>query len=224
MKSKPMTEKVSLRHALTYLGNGFTARWIEEKEDPKLNGFLVSAECCRKDSRLFYRLILFAIVMFVNAGGSAYALTDAFRSPTYPMWLAIGLMCSTFLSGFIGAILVFCMIPDVYPGKTKLRVARDWEKWRKSVLNTGVAMSLADSIRNEEQRLGDFASYSLPEMADVIAEIVSGKMVVTAEDVKKHEREGFERRRKKARALFSELQLLHAIGIKVKPTSYFFAR
>ena len=223
MKSKSMTEKVSLEPALTYIGYGFTTGWIEEKQDPRLSDFLSSAECCRKDSRRYYKLILFAIAMFVIAVGSAYALSCAFRSSTSPWWLVLGLACSTFVSGFLGLVSVFCGMPSAYPGETKLRVAKDWEKWRKSVLSTGIATRLADRI-SEEQRLGTFATYNLPAMQDIIADIVQCRMASVANDVKAHERDGFESRRKKARALFSELQLIaHAMGIKVKPTAYYFA-
>lgn len=221
-----MTEEVSLEHALIYIGYGFTARWIADQKDPKLDGFITSAECCRKDSRRFYKQILFAIAMSAVAAGSAYGAAHTFHAPMMSNWWIGVLVCSiiAILSAGIGAMLVFCLIPDAYPGRTKLRIAWDWEKWRKSALRTRVAMRLADNIRLGEPGIG-ISAYSLQAAEDAVGDIVHCRLAATAQDVKTHENGGFERRRKKARALFSDLQLLaHVIGIKIKPTGYYYGK
>jgi hypothetical protein len=122
-------------------------------------------------------------------------------------------------------MLVFCLIPDAYPGRTTLQVAKDWKKWRKSVLATGIATRLADCMRDDERLSGDVVPYTIDGVLNRVVNIIESKMTSSANDVKSHERDGFGRRRKKARALFSELQqVARAIGIKVKPTAYYFGK
>jgi hypothetical protein len=197
-------ENKKVKHEILHsIGLSITDQWIEKQHNPKLKGFVTSAEQCRREL-IAHRTGTVVIALLMTCGVYIFIANSI---------LFGGMM----IAGVLG--IKSFMINFLAPGTTAQEIAKVWTPLRKKLIQQGVISKFAKVLKKDPQKLNFIPK---DDVRPLLVRSIDELMGLLWADLIEVQREGFPQKEACIRRKMLELKILsHDLGLQMSFDQYF---